>query len=106
MRHARLAHLHRAALETEFGRQFISAMETAVQTFDPKIAEHLKKQSDLCRQYTELLASAKIEFQGKTYNLSGLDQFMNSESRDVRHDAARKRFDFSGACRRTGPPLR
>jgi M3 family oligoendopeptidase len=94
MRHALLAHPHRAALETEFGRQFIAAMETAVQTFDPKISEHLKKQSDLCMKYTELLASAKIEFQGQTYNLSGLDQFLNHENRDTRHEAARKRFDF------------
>lgn len=94
MRRSLLAHPHRAALEKEFGRQFISSMETAVQTFDPKIADHLKKQSDLSMQYTDLLASAKIEFQGKTYNLSGLDQFQHSEDREVRHEASLKRFDF------------
>lgn len=94
MRRALLAHPHRSALEKEFGRQFISSMETAIQTFDPKIAEHLRKQSELSMQYTDLLASAKIEFQGQTYNLSGLDQFLNHEDRDVRHEAARKRFDF------------
>ena len=60
MRRALLAHPHLAALEKAFGRQFISSMETAVQTFDPKIAEHLRKQSDLVMQYTDLLASAKI----------------------------------------------
>ena len=69
LRRALLIHPHCAALENTFGRQFISLMETAVQTFDPKIAEHLPKQSELTVQYTELLASAKIEFQGKTYNL-------------------------------------
>ena len=91
---ALLAHPHLAALEKTFGRQFISSMETAVQTFDPKIAEHLRKQSDLIMQYTDLLASAKIEFQGKTYNLSGLDQFMQNEDREIRHQAAQKRFAF------------
>jgi M3 family oligoendopeptidase len=94
MRRALLAHPHLAALEKTFGRQFISSMETAVQTFDPKIAEHLRKQSELVMQYTDLLASAKIEFQGKTYNLSGLDQFMQNEDREIRHQAAQKRFAF------------
>src|SRR5678810_462205 len=65
MRRSLLAHPLRAALEETYGRQFISSMETAVQTFDPKIAEHLRKQSELTMQYTDLLASAKIEFQGK-----------------------------------------
>ena len=94
MRHALLAHPQRPALEKEFGRQFISSMETAVQTFDPKIAEHLKKQSDLSMQYTDLIASAKIDFEGKTYNLSGLDQFQHVENRETRHAAAVKRFEF------------
>lgn len=94
MRRALLAHPQRAALEKEFGRQFISSMETAVQTFDPKISEHLKKQSDLSMQYTDLIASAKIEFEGKTYNLSGLEQFLHDERREIRHQAALKRYEF------------
>jgi M3 family oligoendopeptidase len=94
MRRALLSHPHRNAIEKEFGPQFITSMETAVQTFDPKISEHLKKQADLSMQYTDLLASAKIEFHGKTYNLSGLDQFLNDENRDVRHEAAQKRYQF------------
>jgi len=94
MRRALLAHPHRNALEKEFGRQFMTSMETAVQTFDPKITEHLKKQADLSMQYTDLLASAKIEFRGKTYNLSGLEQFLNDENRDVRHEALQKRWEF------------
>src|SRR5262249_16806990 len=63
-------------------------------TFDPKIAEHLRKQSDLTRQYTDLLASAKIEFYGKTYNLSGLAQFRQNENRAIRHESAQKTFAF------------
>jgi M3 family oligoendopeptidase len=94
MRRAFLAHPHLAALEKTFGRQFIASMETAVQTFDPKIAEHLRKQSALTMQYTDLIASAKIEFQGKTWNLSGLDTFMQNEDREIRHQAAQKRFAF------------
>lgn len=97
MRRALLSHSHRETLEKEFGGQFIASMETAIQTFDPKIAEHLKKQAELSMQYTDLLASAKIEFEGKTYNLSGLDQFLHHEKREVRHEAARKRFDFFAA---------
>jgi M3 family oligoendopeptidase len=97
MRRALLDHPHRASLEKEFGRQFISSMETAVQTFDPKISDHLKKQSDLSMQYTDLLASARIEFEGKTYNLSGLEQFLHDERREIRHEAARKRWEFFAA---------
>jgi len=94
MRRSLLGHPQRAALEKEFGRQFISSMETAVQTFDPKISEHLKKQSDLSMQYTDLIASAKIDFEGRTYNLSGLEQFLHNESREIRHQAALKRYEF------------
>ena len=94
MRRALLAHPRRDALEKEYGHQFMTSMETAVQTFDPKISEHLKKQADLSMKYTDLVASAKIEFRGKTYNLSGLEQFFNDENRDVRHEALRKRYEF------------
>jgi M3 family oligoendopeptidase len=93
-RHALLAHPHRTAIEKMYGRQFILSMETAVQTFDPKISDLLRKQSELTMQYTDLLASAKIEFQGKTWNLSGLDTFMQNEDREIRHEAAQKRFGF------------
>src|SRR5688572_23129398 len=47
MRRALLEHTHRSAIEREFGSQLISSMETAIQTFDPRIADHLKKQADL-----------------------------------------------------------
>lgn len=92
-----LAHPHKAALEKEFGPLFLKQTAIAIQTFDPKIADHLRKLSDLGMKYTELLASAKIEYQGETVNLSGLDKFTNSEDREIRHGAARKRFEFFAA---------
>ena len=49
---------------------------------------------DLKREYTELLAGAKIEFHGSTYNLSGLGPFHNHKDRSVRKESYGVKFKW------------
>ena len=55
-------------LKSELGEHFFNIKEVEQKTFDPKIMELLKKETDLENEYTEIIASAKIEFNGETYN--------------------------------------
>ncbi|TSA49086.1 MAG: M3 family oligoendopeptidase, partial [Sphingobacteriales bacterium] len=50
----------------------------------------LQKENQLATEYTKLLASAKIEFRGNTYNLSGLTPFKLSPDRATRKEAHKK----------------
>ena len=56
----------------------------SLKTFDPKIKEMLKEETDLRNQYTKLTAGAKIEFDGKDYNLAGLGPFHSDKERGTR----------------------
>lgn len=73
-----------AELVAEWGDTFLKKMEIELKIFDPKIKALLREETKLQNEYTELMASAEIEFDGSTYNLGGLGPFLLSENRDVR----------------------
>lgn len=89
-----LAHPRRPALERAFGRRFLDITAVQVETFDPAISGHLVRQSKLVMEYTDLLASARIPFQGEEHNLAGLARFLQSPDRALRHGAAAARAGF------------
>ncbi|MCP4816718.1 MAG: M3 family oligoendopeptidase [Planctomycetaceae bacterium] len=60
----------RPALEERMGKQAFSLWESETTTYEPVIEEDLVQESRLNAQYTELLAGAKLSFQGQTSNLS------------------------------------
>lgn len=78
---------HRPALETHFGRQAFALWEADVMAFDPLIEEDLVNEAKLEAEYTDLLASAKLEYQGETYNFAGLGGFRVDADRQVRYDS-------------------
>ena len=65
-----------------------------LKTFDPKIMDMLRKETDLRNEYTKLTAGAKIEFDGKSYNLAGLGPFHTHEDRDLRKRSYAARFQW------------
>ena len=65
-----------------------------IKTFKPEILEELKKENQLRTDYSKLLASAKIMFEGEERNLSGLTPFMESPDRDMRKRASEARWKF------------
>ena len=78
---------NRDALVKEFGSYIFVKYEVAKKTFSTEIIPELQEENKLNTEYGKLMASAKIEFQGGTYNLSQMRPFTQDVKRDVRHSA-------------------
>ncbi|PQO44918.1 M3 family oligoendopeptidase [Blastopirellula marina] len=77
----------RDKIAERFGQQAVALWECEVRSFDPMLEDDLIAEARLVSRYNELLAAASFEFQGKTTNLSGIVEYAEDPSRDVRHDA-------------------
>ncbi len=82
-----LSSKNRKALEEKYGTLIFRSGELARKTFKPEIIPDLQKENKLSTEYSKLIASAQIEFDGGTYNLSQMAPFVQSIDRDVRHRA-------------------
>jgi M3 family oligoendopeptidase len=89
-----IASPYRSKLEDRFGKQLFNLAEVTINTFRPEIIEDLQRENELSTEYTDLLASAKIEFRGETYNLSGMMPFKLSTDRQTRKEAHAKTDEF------------
>ncbi|AZN41054.1 M3 family oligoendopeptidase [Paenibacillus albus] len=77
----------RAQLEQKWGKQLFSLAELALKTFSPEIIEELQLENKLSTEYSKLIASAKIMFEGEERTLSQLGPFQQSTDRDMRKRA-------------------
>lgn len=77
----------RAQLEDKWGRQLFQLAELSLKTFSPEIIEDLQQENKLTTEYSKLIASAKIEFEGEERTLSQLIPFQQSTDRDMRKRA-------------------
>ena len=84
----------KADLTEKWGATFLKKIEMELKTFDPTIMDMLRKETDLRNKYTKLTAGAKIEFDGKSYNLAGLGPFHDHEDRDLRKRSVAARFQW------------
>jgi M3 family oligoendopeptidase len=84
----------KADLTEKWGATFLEKIEMELKTFDPKIMDMLRKETDLRNEYTKLTAGATIEFDGKSYNLAGLGPFHTHEDRDLRKRSYAARFQW------------
>jgi M3 family oligoendopeptidase len=87
----------RSELEKVWGNQLFNLADAALKTFQPQIIEDLQKENELSSEYTKLIASAKIEFEGTELNLSGLIPFEQSTEREVRKKASAAKYGFLAA---------
>ena len=78
----------------DYGRQFFKIVEYSLKSFSSEIIEELQEENRLCSEYTKLLASAKIYFEGEERNLSGLGSFMLSEDRSMREKASKAYYGY------------
>ncbi|HSQ87427.1 M3 family oligoendopeptidase [Romboutsia sp.] len=81
-------------IEKDFGQQFVKIAEYSLKSFSKDIIKELQEENKLCSEYTKLLASAKINFEGEERNLSGLGKFMLSKDRDMRIKASKAYYGF------------
>lgn len=84
----------RGELEAKWGRQLFALAELELKTFSPEVIEDLQLENKLSSEYTKLVASAKIMFEGEERTLAQLDPFEQSKDRDMRKKAREARFNF------------
>ncbi len=84
----------RKELEEKWGKQLFRLAECTLKTFSPEVIEDLQLENKLSSEYTKLLASAKIMFEGEERNLSSIMPFQISKDRDVRKKANEARYEF------------
>lgn len=84
----------RKQLEEKWGTQLFALAENQIKAFSPEIIELMQKENKLVSEYNKLVASAQIEFDGKTLTLAQLTPYGESTNRQVRKEAMEARFNF------------
>ena len=87
---------YRNDLEQEFGSQLFALTDNAVKEFDPSIIDLMKEENRLITEYSKLLASAQIDFDGKKLSLTEFGKYMIDSDRDVRKNASLAVQGFMG----------
>jgi len=78
----------RDELEKKWGTHLFKIAETALECFDSSIIGEIQEINKLSSEYTALLASCEIEFNGEICNLSRLSNYAQNERREVRREAS------------------
>ena len=86
----------RKEIEKEWGSLFLEKIELGLQTFKPEIKEDMIEESEQTKKYSEILASAQIEFDGEIHNISSLSPLILSPDRETRKRAQQKLYSFIG----------
>ncbi len=94
---ALLASPYRAELEQKWGKQLFTIVECTVKTFSEAIIADLQTENKLSSEYTKLMASARIDFEGEERTLSQLYPFEVSKDRSMRKKASEARYGFMQA---------
>lgn len=84
----------RDELIEKYGKHFFDQVELSLKVFDPKIVPLLVENNKYNREYSNLIAGAQIEFEGKIYNLSQMSPFMQHLDRNIRRAAQLKVSEF------------
>ncbi|RLL46749.1 M3 family oligoendopeptidase [Oceanobacillus piezotolerans] len=85
---------YRKALEEKFGTQLFNIAEFEIKAFSPQVMDLMKQENRLVSEYSKLVASAEIEFEGETYTLAQLDPFAQNKDRSIRKKAIEAKFGF------------
>ena len=85
---------HRADMEAAFGSLLFQNIEISLKTFIPELTEDLQAENRLTTEYDKLIASAEIEFDGKTLTLAQLTPYHQDKDRTVRKASMQARADW------------
>ncbi|MCX7774418.1 MAG: M3 family oligoendopeptidase [Clostridia bacterium] len=85
---------YRPELEKTLGALLFKNAELELKAFDPVIIPDLQEENALVSEYTKLMASAQLEYQGKVLNLAQLRLYMENPDREIRKGAFAKRTEF------------
>ena len=85
---------YREDLVKAFGSLYFEQVQLSLKTFSPEIIPELVEENKESTAYVNLISSAKIEFEGKTYSIPQMGKFTTSLDRDTRLKASKKVWDF------------
>ncbi|WP_097028321.1 M3 family oligoendopeptidase [Clostridium peptidivorans] len=81
-------------LEAKWGVQLFDMARLSIKTFSSEVISDLQEENKVSSEYTKLLASAKIIFEGEERNLAQMAPFMQSQDRDMRKTASEAKYKF------------
>lgn len=73
---------------------FVKKIEHALKSFDETVLEEAQLENKLVSQYNKLIASARIDFDGKVLTLAQLTPYLYSQDRKQRQKALRTKSKF------------
>lgn len=85
---------YRKELEKVVGSLLFKNIGIELKTFSPEIIDELGRENQLVTEYQKLIASAKIDFDGKKLNISQLAAFKQNPDRSVRRAAYKAESGF------------
>lgn len=81
-------------ITAEYGPEYLRIEKRNVDKFREELIPYMQKDAKLTMQYQKLMATAKIEFDGKTLNLYGIQKYFEHPDRSVRKAAFQAYSDF------------
>lgn len=89
-----LASPYREELKKKLPETYFTMAQQDQDAFSEEIIEDLQKENQLSSEYDTLIASAQIDFQGKTYTLAQLGALTESPDRELRKAASEASWGF------------
>ncbi|MBQ1477195.1 MAG: M3 family oligoendopeptidase, partial [Erysipelotrichaceae bacterium] len=84
----------REELYEDIPEVYFKMAECQMKSFSEEIVPLLQEENKLASEYGKLKASAQIDFEGKTYNLSSISPLMLDKDKDVRRRANDAKIGF------------
>ncbi|GAB3068988.1 M3 family oligoendopeptidase [Virgibacillus ainsalahensis] len=85
---------YRKELEASWGSQLFHIADFSIKSFSHEVIELLQQENKLTSEYSKLVASAEVEFQGETYTLAQLSPFTQNKDRTTRKQAVEASAGF------------
>lgn len=77
-----------------FGPHYLNKLEVQAKTISPEILPDLIEENKLNTEYSKLIASAEVEFEGEKYTLAQLEPFRQDKDRTRRKAATEAYYGF------------
>ncbi|MDD4112020.1 MAG: M3 family oligoendopeptidase [Herbinix sp.] len=81
-------------INTEYGPEYLVKVRLEVDKFKDELVPYIQQESKLTMRYQKLMAMAKIEFDGQTLNLYGIQKYFEHSDRATRKAAFKAYSDF------------
>ncbi|MBQ7954833.1 MAG: M3 family oligoendopeptidase [Lachnospiraceae bacterium] len=85
---------YRDYLESKIGKVAFKNMEINLKSFDEKLIPFMQEENALVTEYNKLIASAQIDWEGETLNLSLMRPYLTHVDREIRAKAWKKYAAF------------